>query len=338
MKRTMAAAIAIGFIGAMTGSALADDPPDVTPEDVEKKMEAKKKPDGWTYGLKLGANFSFGHSSNVVGTMDGINIQLGALLDGFVRLVSGPHEWMAGLTFKHSQTKTPALDSFVKSADSFGVKTLYLYRIPSLQWMGPYVQAVFDTQVFNGYDTQATARTYRIKLKDGTDTTKEIGAQGRYQLTGAFEPFVLMETAGLFARPIEDKAISIEIKLGAGVQHIFSRDGFAVADDDTTDEIELKQLETSHSGGVELDVQFKGAISDPVTWNVGANAFLPFVSTADDGVGIDAMNNTFTAGLSVKLAKWASLDYVLSIKRIPAISEEWQIQNGLLLTAGFDIL
>ena len=40
----------------------------------------------------------------------------------------------------------------------------------------------------------------------------------------------------------------------------------------------------------------------------------------------------------MKLAKWASLDYLLSAKRIPLILDKWQVQNNLLFTTGFDII
>jgi hypothetical protein len=40
----------------------------------------------------------------------------------------------------------------------------------------------------------------------------------------------------------------------------------------------------------------------------------------------------------VRLTKWASLDYVVSAKKIPLVLDAWQVQNGLLLTVGFDLI
>jgi hypothetical protein len=37
-------------------------------------------------------------------------------------------------------------------------------------------------------------------------------------------------------------------------------------------------------------------------------------------------------------AKWASLDYLLMVRRVPRIADYWQVQNGIILTAGFDLL
>ena len=54
--------------------------------------------------------------------------------------------------------------------------------------------------------------------------------------------------------------------------------------------------------------------------------------------GIDLLNTELTAKISVKLAKWLSLDYVLSAKRVPLNLDDWQVQNSVLATAGFDIL
>jgi hypothetical protein len=41
---------------------------------------------------------------------------------------------------------------------------------------------------------------------------------------------------------------------------------------------------------------------------------------------------------AVKLVKWASLDYVVNVKRLPMILDQWQVQHSVLLTAGFDLL
>ena len=41
---------------------------------------------------------------------------------------------------------------------------------------------------------------------------------------------------------------------------------------------------------------------------------------------------------AVKLVKWACLDYVVNVKRLPMILDQWQVQHSVLLTAGFDLL
>ena len=46
------------------------------------------------------------------------------------------------------------------------------------------------------------------------------------------------------------------------------------------------------------------------------------------------------AGLktSMKLAKWASIDFTYTAKVVPLVSEEWQRTLGLLMNASFNLL
>ena len=43
------------------------------------------------------------------------------------------------------------------------------------------------------------------------------------------------------------------------------------------------------------------------------------------------------AKLSVRLSNYFSLDYILSLKRIPIIVDEWQVQNGLLVSCNYTL-
>ena len=92
----------------------------VIPGDVkEEKVLADKpdKPDGWQLKLGVGATGSLNHSSKVVGQADGSTVQLGGILNGGATLIGGPHEWENTLAYKFTQTRTPQLDEFLKSAD-----------------------------------------------------------------------------------------------------------------------------------------------------------------------------------------------------------------------------
>ena len=130
-----------------------------------------------------------------------------------------------------------------------------------------------------------------------------------------------------------------QAKLGFGIQEIITQNGFALTDDAATPEIEYTQLNDATQGGAELEVGANGTIVENVTWNAKAAFFMPFFTTAaTDLDGIELLSTELTAKLSVKIAKWFSIDYVLTAKRIPLILDDWQIQNGVLATAGFDIL
>lgn len=306
-------------------------------EALAEAGEAKKR-DGWQLGLELAANFAFGHSSNVVGNPDGSTIQVGGMFGAHANYRSGGHEWSNVLGITHTQAMTPQIDQFVKTVDNAELRSTYLYSIASVPWLGPFARVRAQTQILPGYAIYAEDQILSV---DGGVEQRLFG-QDTFDLTKAFEPLTLRESAGFFARPVEDESFTAIITLGVGAQEIFTRGGRVITDDaDTPDVIEITSLEDSVQVGGELEFDLKGTYNKFISWTLQANLFYPFVTETKldtELEGVDLMNVEFAGKLSVKLADWASLDYVLSAKRIPLVIDAWQMQNGLLLTTSFKLL
>ena len=81
------------------------------------------------------------------------------------------------------------------------------------------------------------------------------------------------------------------------------------------------------------------ALSDIVSWALLVNVLQPFYSSIDTGPksGADLLQLDVQGKLSVKLNAWASLDYVLIVKRVPLVPDEVQVSNGLLFAAAFEL-
>ncbi len=312
-------------------------PSDIKEEQVlAAKLDAKQ---GFHPKLSIGATGAYNHSSQVVGTTDGSTIQLGLMLDGQANLYRGQHEWENQLKVRESTTRTPQVPTFVKSADELELKSTYLFRLESITWLGPYGRAQASTQLFHGYEVRAEDVTIRRALANGDVVEKSKPAGSAIALTTPFEPVFLRESLGLFANPLNDKTLTAKVKLGAGVQHIFTRGGFTLTDDAATPTIEYTELRTSHQAGGELDLGLNGALADNVTWEASAQYFFPLYTSLEDApTGLDVLTHEYAAKLSLKLTAALSLDYVLSAKRVPLVIEAWQVQNGLMLKAGYDLL
>ena len=312
---------------------------DVIEEDLKQTVSDTAKPaepDGWKLGLSLGSTISFNHNSRVVGVPDGINFQIGVLLDTYANLRKGDHEWLNSLKIQETFSKTPTIDLFLKSNDLLEVKTTYLYHIPGADWLGPFARISLNTAIFPGFD----ARAEDVGLdKTGDSVADETApAQSTITLTKAFEPVTLKEAVGMYANAIDEEAAKVSFQLGIGGHETFTQEGFVINDDPDTPVLELQQLEDYYQVGGELQVEAKGLLNELVSWGAGASFFQPFYSSIDrDLSGIDLMSIETQATLSVKLMEWASLDYVLSAKREPLIIDEWQVSNGLLFTAGFNV-
>ncbi len=340
---------------ALSGAQAQDKPQDWVDPAAAAAAPETPVPEGWAYKLKLGSNISFTHNDTVVGLDDGSYFQLGVLLDAAANLKRGQHSWTNTLAVKHQQSKSPTIDEFVKSADELALLSEYRYALKSIPWIGPFARfrlttALFPSELIRAEDSQVRRLDAKGNEEEGAMPVdamnadagtfhETLDAQKARELTAAFEPLVLRETAGFFADPVDSKAFKLSFSLGAGAQEVIAQDGYVVADDDGTAAIEIRQLQSYNEVGAEFEAKASGEFTTAVAWELSLNLLHPFVTTADtDLEGTELTNYEFGAKLSTKLSSWASLDYVFSAKRIPLIQEDFQVQNNLLLTAGFNIL
>lgn len=351
---------------AFAAPAFAQDKPDVVAEDKVKEQmkataEAKAKAakenktlDGWKYDLNLGFNGGFTQNSSVVGQADGSTWQIGGVLNGGAELYAGNHEWHNNLVVAHQQTETPAIDGFIKTADNFELTSMWLYKLESMPWLGPFARARMQTQLFSGAlvfgeDTNVQFRDPKgapidtlnpNQTADGLQV-RTLAGQERLTITQAFEPLTLRQSLGAFARAVEEKTVKVTFTVGLGAQEVFVRGdgGFAVTDDDATGQIELTRLQDSVQVGVEVGMEASGTAGEQVTWALLVNTMQPFYNNAETNLeGFDLLNVETIGKVGVKLAKWVSLDYVLTARKIPLIVDDWQIQNSVLLSTAFNLL
>ncbi len=322
--------------------------------DVKKKATASTSstaPDGWKVKMKVGfignVGDTNGNAASAGAGQEGTSVQFGLTLTAEANLKMGHHGLENKLGIQHGQTKTPSLDSFIKTQDNFELTSTYVYRLDNPKWLGPFARVKLQTQLFEGYAVRDKAYTVDRTNRDGSAVpTQNAAAQTKIDLTGGFEPIVLRESAGVFARPFEGKDFKLDGKLGLGSQQIVVGEGFVVtADDADMANLALRQLDDVTEAGAEFELLLEGiAVKDLLSWKFGANFFLPLLTTADrqDGSGkasgFDYLNTDIKAGVSLKLSKWASLDYNLTVKKVPLVVDGFQVVHGLIFSAGFDVL
>ena len=274
-------------------------------------------------------------SRKVVGQSDGTTLTVGLLVNGAANLHHGHQDWENTLAVALSESKTPTLESWTKTTDSLDVVSNYFLALQSVDWIGPFARAKLNTPLLPG----------AIVFADDTDLVVDgaapdtLTAQTRRKVTSGFEPLALRQSVGAFARPVKKDEITATFTMGAGAIETFANGGLAVTDDDTTATLELSTIPTSFQAGAEAEVQATGAPSTNTSYTLGVNALYPFIVTGDNALtGLDLLNLDVNGKFSVKVAKWLSVDYVLTIKRAPQIVDAWQLQNGVLLSSGFNLI
>jgi len=330
-KATYLAAVIVSALLAAT--AMAEEDPGYIPEEVESA--AAEEDTGWKPTLSASANVSFNHNSSVVGNVDGLSFAAGLMVNGSLTYLSPKkiHEWRSHLSWGLGTTRTPAVPKFVKSVDSLELDTMYLLHAPKALWFGPFAGFEFGTSLFPTHYVQADeVVVVRTDLEGNTDTDTVPGLSN-ISLTKSFAPTSLRESIGVFARPVEKDPIAVEIRTGIGAWETFVHGGYTLADDDTTDELEITQMQDSAQLGGEFNVTATGTAKEIFSYTGRAAIMMPFVHNVEtDLTGHQLFNYEFEILLGVKLAKWASLDYQFKAYRVPLVYDGWQVLNGLLLS------
>ncbi len=312
--------------------AQAQDDPGYIPDEIKDGADDGT---GWNPMLKASATVSLNHSHNVVGATNGLTFTGGFLLSGGLGYLSKnkQHEWRNSLNWGLSYTRTPTVPKFVKSIDSLDFETMYLWHTPKAPWFGPFVGLEVKSAVLPGYYVTPGDVMLSYTDTDGTTSSEALGALDSVDLTSAFAPLTLRESAGAFAVPIEKPEIRLEIRAGVGAMEAFVQDGYIIDDNADTPELELIQMQNSAQFGAEASLSAGGTIKEFMTYGARVAMLQPFVHNAEtDLEGSELMNLDFEAQLGFKLTQWASLDYQFKAFRTPLVYDGWQVTNGLLLT------
>jgi hypothetical protein len=304
-----------------------------------KDPKAKKKPakpkEGWIPALKAGFNFAFAQNQGVVGIPDGVTLALGLNVQGDLMYRKRTHEWVSKLVILHTQTKIPNIDPFIKAADMFELSSLYQYRFPKVSWLGLFAGLRLQSALLPGAVVRDTDIAVSIKELDGTFTPSNITAQKAYRLTGPFAPLFFKQFAGALAKPLMRPWMNIDFKLGIGAVEVWTRDGVAAADDAATaDVLEMNRLQDYVQAGVEAQLGITGVFANKIlNYGIYAEVMYPFAHNAEtDLEGAELINTEFRFTLGIKLFSWASLNYSLSVLRVPLIVDKWQVTNNLMLS------
>jgi hypothetical protein len=310
-------------------------------KSITDKIKSEKKDyhktSNWELKGKLSSNFSFTNNKNYVGQTDGSIYQLNIINEEELHWRRAQHELLNNLTIKYGLSKTPQLEDIFKSQDQFKYMGTYLYRLKNYSWIGPFGRLRFSTSLFSSHYVSPNDEVLMFHYTDKSTDTCTLRANKRYKIVDAFEPMTIRGNLGFFANPYDRKDFKLNLKLGLGFQKIITNNGFVLADDSATSEIEFNQLEDSEEAGLEFETDVSGMINDNINWSLVANLFLPLNDSNEDIEGFDKLNTDIEGKLSSEITNNISLDYFLIIKRLPQIVEDWQIQNGIVVNISYTL-
>lgn len=320
--------------------------------DKEVIDDANKPPpppalQGWDGTLTLGGNVALGHMHQVVGAQNGLSFSLGVNFAGEIDYTDGPHDWRTTLSLVEGFAYGPPLRRVIKSGDDVKFETTYYYHVPNADWFGPFARFTVNTVLFPGQDHRPSEVEYQITRLDGT---VEKRLADRFTLSSSFLPTTLKEAVGLFARPVSQRAVEIEFRLGVGAREVFADGQFTLAGVDANkgmgsagpvDLVRISEIENYQQAGGEAGLGIRGAGYDSrIMYEAWAEAMMPFwrqKSPGDNREFWRMTNLEFGAKVSFKLVEWCSIDYLFKTVRQPQLFDDFQITNNLLVTFAYTL-
>lgn len=324
-----------------TGHAALAQTADYVPEN--EALRSSVKAPGLFPKLAFSGTAALSSTSNVVGSNDGSTWNLGSIINGGLnwRHLRG-HVVENALSWQLTFTRVSVLERFYKSMDSLDFTSTYMYEIPSVPWLGPYARLRVMTSVFPGYTVKSEDTTVtRLDRAGGAVGAPKIAkARSDIDLTDAFAPTTIRESAGLFAKPVENQYFNPVFRAGVGAWQVLTRGGYSITADDTAAAtMTIQKMTDSKQAGGEAELNITGKLSETTGYKLASGVMYPFWTDASPSPsGTDALNSEFSVAVNVKLADWAGLDYTFKAVRYPMIVNDWQISNSLLLSVTAAIL
>ncbi len=286
----------------------------------------------WTTYLVVGADGAFSQTMNVVGTPDQLGLNGALFADGYAMWTRDKHSVSTLLQIEEgaSWVQPASGDALplVKTDDYARLDALYTFLVNP--WVGPYVRASGTTQFFPT-DTLTTedltvVRTYT----DGTTETEQVAANDTYRVAESFLPTLLREGVGLNARLFNNRYVTLAVRAGAGLRQNLYGGTWVVADDASTPELELNQVDSFNQVGLESTVH---GVFRPLGWLVWSTDLELFADFQDIAAPAVEWNNTVT----LRLSEILSLTYDARLVSEPQVTDALQFDHAVLLRASWAV-
>jgi hypothetical protein len=274
----------------------------------------------------------------VVGQTNGSNQTYGLNFKGELNNVREQTEWRNSLVTQEATTKSAALPRFIKANDDIKYETMFLYSLPSIPEIGPYVNSSVETVLFNGEDVQPSDTTYTIHSLGGSSTNF---TGQTLHLTDPFKPITTRESTGFFYKVVEKESINLETRLGLGAMQVQADNQFALGGKNSQGFTDVNELRSFQQVGVEAGAVAKGKINDNSNWETSANVLTPFSWTHDASDTRDSLRLTnveIKAKLVSKITTWASFSYDYKFLLQPQLVDQTQQTHMLVLNINYNLL
>jgi hypothetical protein len=310
------------------------------PDEFGTAMRADQR---WFRSMVVGFDGSLVKSQNVVGAVNQTQYAASAYADAQLAFTSLPHQFSSLLQIEEGVSQViPQQGSpqpMLKATDRLRADLLYTYSLEGRT--GPYVRNSADSQAFPTEVLANEDSTVLITRVDGTEDLLELSANETLRTAEAGYPTLFREGVGINTSFLEkNRSTNFNLRLGYGMRQNLYGGALVLDDNDNTDEIEYRAVDTWFEQGVEATIVASLRLPGWVVYATDIELFVPFQSfELQTGPGEERIlpaiswRNT----LSVRLTRNLALNYYLNVVSEPQVLDKPQVEQSLVLRTSWAV-
>ncbi|MFT4622343.1 MAG: hypothetical protein ACI8PZ_000999 [Myxococcota bacterium] len=297
--------------------------------------------DRWFNSMVIGADGSLTQTRNQVGDINRTVVSGQVFWDTQLVYSWDPHflslltQVEEGISQDRPQGDDP--EPLLKTRDSARADVLYTYFFSKI--IGPYIRGGLDTQVFPTRELMVEDTTIVVNQNEEEINERAVLANETFRVSGAFEPTVLREGAGMNIRMANTKALTFNLRLGLGLRQNLYGGALLLDDDDATpNRIEYERVGSFGQRGAESTIIANARLPGFAVYSTDLELFVPFPEKGDRASRQPSIewNNALTARITENL----SVRYSAEVAYLPIddiAQTPIRLEQSVLLRASWQL-
>lgn len=280
----------------------------------------------WNISLVLGGSVAFSQVANFTGKPEGMSLRLSGFAETIGSYDDGEHHLYGRLNIEEAGAVDLPDRPYILSVDEITLDLLYMYRLAP--WFGPYARVAFESRLvpaIQPFDEPTTVR----KLNADGELLSEKKDVNEVRLADSFSPITLKAGTGGRFDLSPAHWLNLSTRLGLGWRQVFRLGLFDIVDSNSNPAT-LSQGDDLSQLGIELALVGQISITRWVLWKVEFDLFEPFDRPKDPFLQLDST-------VALRLASFASLNYTVLLRDDPALRDELQVDQAVLLRFAYKI-
>ncbi len=282
---------------------------------------------GWSASLVLGGSLELNESARVVGKTDGTSIGLAGFAESLFGYRDAEHLFYGRLNVEAGGDIRLPDQPFVSDVDELTLDLLYVFRVAP--WFGPYARASLETQLLPGIQPFENPTDVRRLDRRGVELGVDRGVQS-FTLAEPFAPIEPGYGTGVRFDARWGRVLSLATRVGLGGRHVFTRGLFILDDSADSPELDVRQIDDVTQYGAEFSLVGELTLGRWIVLKLDTSVLAPFDTPEETFVD-------FRGSATLRLTSFASLKYTVRIKDDPALSEDTQVDQQVLLRFAYKL-